>query len=199
VKAYLQSLWNSSALKMNQCLTDMGTNQFSTAADAVSVELRDASNYANILYAASGLLLEPDGIIHTAGSGTINIPGTYTGNYYITIKTRNHLETTSATAVSFASDNISYDFTTVASQAYGSNQIKLKDGVYGIYVGDITGSGGVADQMVDIMDIAKVFTEFNNYSFGYIKEDVNGDGVVDSIDFSLVYTSAAQFIYSMLP
>ena len=49
------------------------------------------------------------------------------------------------------------------------------------------------------MDIAKVFTEFNNYSFGYIKEDVNGDGVVDSIDVSLVYTNAAQFIYSMLP
>ncbi len=199
VKAMLQGLWNSTSQKMNQCMTDQGTKQFSTAADAVSIELHDAANYSTIVYTASDQLLEPDGTIHTAGSADITIPGIYTGNYYITIKTRNHIETTSATTVSFATDNIGYDFTTDASQAYGNNQVKLKDGVYGIYAGDITGSAGLPDQMVDIIDIAKVFTEFNNYSSGYIKEDVNGDGIVDSLDSSLVYTNAAQFIYSKLP
>ena len=200
VKAFLQGIWSSSTLKMNQCLTDDGvTPQFTTAVDAVSVELHKASDYSTIIYTASGLMLEPDGTIHTSGSSAVDIPGTYTGNYYITIKTRNHVETTSASALSFAADNISYDFTTADSQAYGSNQVKLKTGVYGVYAGDITGKTSTQDQMVNGRDVSQVFSQANLSTAGYAKEDMNGDGMVNGRDINRVFTNANLSIYAILP
>jgi hypothetical protein len=195
VKTNLQSLWNSSTLKMNQCMTDDGvTPQLTTASDAVSVELHDATNYSTIIYTASNLLLEPDGTVHTAGSSAVDIPGTYSGNYYLTIKTRNHLETTSATAVSFAADNLSYDFTTSASQAYGSNQAKLKDGIYGIYTGDLN-QDGIADNM----DLLLLKKKAKAFSSGYLKEDLNGDGIVDNMDKVILKKNVKGFVYVMTP
>jgi len=200
VKAFLQGIWSSSTLKMNQCLTDDGvTPQFTTAVDAVSVELHKASDYSTIIYTASGLMLEPDGTIHTSGSSAVDIPGTYTGNYYITIKTRNHVETTSASALSFAADNISYDFTTADSQAYGSNQVKLKTGVYGVYAGDITGKTSTQDQMVNGRDVSQVFSQANLSTAGYAKEDMNGDGMVNGRDINRVFSNANLSIYAILP
>jgi len=195
VKAYLQSLWNSSTLKMNQCLTANGvTPQFTTAVDAVSVELHDPSDYLTIVYTASNLLLEPDGTIHAAGLGFIEIPGIYSKSYYITIKTRNHLETTSGTAVSFASDNISYDFTSAASQAYGSNQGKLKNGIYGIYAGDLN-----LDGWIDYLDYVQMDIKIQMFSLGYQLEDLNGDGFVDYSDYVILDNNVNGFYYVLHP
>jgi len=194
VKAYLQSLWNSSTLKMNQCMTANGvTPQFTTASDVVSIELHDPVDYST-LYIASNLLLEPDGTIHAAGLGFIEIPGIYSKSYYITIKTRNHLETTSGTAVSFASDNLSYDFTSAASQAYGSNQGKLKNGIYGIYAGDLN-----LDGWIDYLDYVQMDIKIQMFSLGYQLEDLNGDGFVDYSDYVILDNNVNGFYYVLHP
>ena len=75
--------------------------------------------------------------------GTIvlsSIPSSLSGSYYIIIKHRQSVETWSASAVSFTAATINYDFTTAASQAFGSNEKKVSAGseIYGIYGGDIS-------------------------------------------------------------
>src|SRR5665647_1211909 len=82
----------------------------SDVSDIISVELHNAT-YSSIAYNLTGLELHQDGSVTSPGLAYIEVPSAVTGSYYITIKTRNHLETTTAALVSFVGLTISYDFT----------------------------------------------------------------------------------------
>ncbi len=195
VKVLFEGLWNSTNSKLNQCITADGvTPKFATAADTVTIELHDPTTYSTIVYRAYSVLLEPDGTIHSTGKSYVDIPGTYKGNYYLTVKSRNHIETTTASPISFANEGVSYDFTTASSQAYSNNLVKLKDGVYGVYAGDVNQDG-----MVDNMDIVQVHAKIKEFAPGYLNEELNGDGVVDNMDKVLIQKNAKEFVYAIIP
>jgi len=198
VTAYLQGLWNGSS--MNQCLGDDGvTPVFADAADTVSIELHDASNYSTIVYRASGLYLNTDGTIHSSGQSFIEIPSTYSGSYYVTVRTRNHLETTSSEAISFAGSTISYNFTDAIDKAYGSNMADLGGGFYGLYAGDIPDSGGLQDGFIDAGDAGAIDNMVSQFGSGYLLEDLNGDSFVDATDAGLIEGNVNNFITVILP
>jgi hypothetical protein len=178
LKAYLQGFWNSS--NMNQCKDENGNAIFPSATDTLTVELHNPASYSNIVYALHGLFIEPNGTIHEDGTSNITIPTSYYGSYFITIKTRNHLETTSASAVSFSGNSISYDFTTAANKAYGSNMAAVSGG-YALYVGDVNQDGAI-----NSTDVSLINDQINNFGSGYIPEDINGDGTMDSSDINLM-------------
>ncbi len=195
IKALFEGLWNSTESKMNQCKTADGTTpKFTTSADTVTIELHDATNYSTIVYRVCGVMMEPDGTLHNSGKSYVEIPGDYQGTYYLTIKSRNHIETTSASPVSFTNESVSYDFTSATSQAYGNNLVKLKDGVYGIYAGDVNQDG-----MIDNMDIVKIQAKIKSFASGYINEELNGDGIVDNMDKVLLQRNAKGFVYTRIP
>jgi hypothetical protein len=179
ITAYLEGLWNGT--NMNQCKNENGSAVFASAVDTATIELHSSSSYANIVYRIPGVLIGQDGNMHSDGLSYIEVPSSYNASYYITVKTRNHLATTSISAVSFAGNNISYDFTTAANMAYGSNMKQLGSGVFGFYAGDVNQDGSI-----DNTDGSIVTTSSNNFETGYRPEDVNGDGLMDSSDCSIV-------------
>ena len=194
LKVYLQGLWSGSG--MNQCYDENGSPVFTNAVDVVDVELHDKSSYATIVYKASGLYLDVDGTVHSNGKSDITIPATFGDSYYITVRTRNHLETTTSNVVSFAGSTIGYDFTTAAGQAYGDNQADLGGGVYGLYVGDVPDESAIQDGYIDISDAGLVDVQITAYTMGYVKEDINGDGYVDISDAGIVDNNVSQYISS---
>ena len=94
--------------------------------DTVTVELHNTSSpYA--------LVESQKGVLNTSGVGTFGFTTAANGTpYYLVIKHRNAIETWSATAQSFTSSALSYDFTTAATQAYGNNLISkwMQSGVF---------------------------------------------------------------------
>jgi len=203
LKAYLEGLWNGSS--MNKCKkwdaasSDVVDLFSGTVVDTISVELHDATTYATIVYKAHGLELHADGSINTTGKSYIEIPATYAGSYRVTVKQRNQLETTSASAVSFAGSTISYDFTDVSTKAYQSDAsftpTKLVNSKWMLYAGDAVVTTSYPE--IDLDDLYAVFNQNSAKTsvYGYLVADVNGDGIVDDTDLYLVFANRDIFLY----
>jgi hypothetical protein len=174
---FLEGLYSGGGT-MNQAQDVTGPRFGSGIADQITVELHNAVNYNTIEYSATAVNLGID------GHATVTIPGTYNGSYYITIKHRNSIETTTSTAISFTGVSISYNFD-VASKAYGNN-LNPVYGKYCIYAGDVNQDG-----IVDGSDLSPVLNGSQPPGlFGYIPEDVNGDGTLDGGDMSMIYNNS---------
>jgi parallel beta-helix repeat protein len=142
-------------------------------ADEITVELRQSSNYNNIIYSATAFL-------STNGQAVVNIPSYLNNIYYLTVRHRNSIETTSIIPVSFLNPVISYNFSSGAAQAYGSNQ-KVMFGTYVLYGGDVNQDG-----IVDGSDMAAIDNASTAVLHGYVPEDANGDAIVDGSDMAMI-------------
>jgi hypothetical protein len=202
VNVYLEGLWNGTSMNKTQAydaVNDVLVDKFAgTIADTISVELHDMTSYATILYQAHGLELHQDGSITSAGLSYIEIPGSINGAYRITIKHRNHLEVASASSVSFSSPTVSYDFTVSSDKAFASDQTftptKLMNSKWMLYAGNI-----VAGDYPEINN-DDLYRTFDKYSlgtgvYGYLPEDMNGDGFVDDTDFYMVLGNLLIYFY----
>jgi hypothetical protein len=186
----LEGLYDVTTGLMKQAMDAGPAPQFGGAvADQITVELHEDISPYSTIYTFNNVDLYIDGSI------LINtIPEDITGSYFIVIKHRNSIETWSNSAILFGGiDLITYDFTTAASQAYGSNQ-KLISGKYVIYGGDVNQDG-----VVDAEDLIPVDNDAAGFTAGYLNTDCNGDGMVDSSDLLLVGTNSDSFIEAMLP
>ena len=133
-----------------------------------------------------------DSALHTAGYIFSNsVPG----NYYIRLVHRNSLETWSSAPVAL-NENTNYDFTSSASQAFGSNmaQVDASPVRFALYSGDVNHDGAI-----DATDVSAVDNEAANYSAGYIPADLTGDGYVDGTDFAIADNNAANFVSVISP
>jgi len=178
---YLEGLYNGTGL--NKAKNATGDQYSGNIADKITVELHNSGNYATIVYS------DPNVNLSTAGQATLSIPGTNYGSYYVTVKHRNSIETTTAAPVSFSGSSISYAFDT-PSKAYGSNLKQLAPSplVYGIYAGNVN-----ADGKIDDSDLSSIQTSASAFSTGYLTNDVNGDGIVDALDLIMTDNNAALF------
>jgi hypothetical protein len=154
-------------------------------ADMVTVELH-LGDYATIEYTTQAALM-------IDGSATASIPSGYNGSYYLTIRSRNNLETTSANPVDFSGSIINYAFD-VTSQAYGDNMQTATDGTPVLYSGDITQDG-----LVDSDDLAAIGNLAAWAECGYLPEDLTGDGLIDSDDLAICGNNAAWAVGAILP
>ncbi len=185
ITLFLEGLWNGTGL--NKAQNEAGDQYSGNTADKITIELHNAADYGTVVYSASGINLS------TGGQAAISVPGTNSGSYYLTVKHRNSIETVSTLPIAFSGSNVSYNFTDNANKAYGNN-MKLLDGIYAIYSGDVN-QNGVINQS-DIDDIAASCLSFTE---GYILYDLNGDGTVDALDLILTDNNAALFISAFLP
>jgi len=170
-------------------------NKFAgTVADTITVELHDPATYASIVYKTAGIELNQNGTCNNTGLAYINIPGTFTGSYYVTIKIRNHLETTTAAPVSFATGVVNYDYTTAATQVFGNNMIQLNTGVFGVYTSDLNQDGDI-----DTTDRAMLLIDLNAAVLGYVVSDLNGDGAVNATDRGLLLSNLNAGVTRKIP
>ena len=183
---FLESLYNGDGT-MRKAQGTSGDQFPLNIADQITVELHDAVNYAVVHHS------EPAVMLSTIGQAEIQLPAEYNGSYYITIRHRNSLETTSKLPVSFAGNQISYSFDGMA-QAYGDNMAFYSDGHCAIFCGDVNHDG-----VVDTGDMSPVDNDAGNYAGGYLDTDVNGDGIVDTGDMTVVDNNAAAYTGSATP
>ena len=172
---------------MHPAMDESGYHWGSTIADKLSIELHDGSNYSNIVYTATNVSL------YTNGTASFTLPSSYNGNYYVTIRQRNHLLTTTALPVSFISSTIDYNFDDPA-KAYGGNLLMMIDGKYVLYAGDENQDGNV-----DGYDMADIGNIVNSFAKGYLPEDVNGDGTIDGSDLAITGNNTNSFVGALTP
>ncbi len=157
----------------------LGANQMKNVlggsnCDSVTVELRSPNSPYNLVYSFKT-------VINISGIGNFNFPSAANGNsFYIVAYGHNSLKTWAASPIIFSSST-SYDFTTSANMAYGSNLKNLVDGNFAMYSGEITSDG-----VINLSDHASVKNSAISFFTGYNKNDLNGDSIVESTDFSIV-------------
>jgi hypothetical protein len=153
--------------------------------DWVLVELRNPLDYSQIMGRAAGLLLSNGNVVSsTDPTEDIIINGVMpNSNYYIVVRTRNHLPIMSRIPVFLSSYN-TYDFTTAANQTYGNNQTKNIGNdaslpIYGMWAGDFTADGRILP--TDFTIYRTDASAIRNYKLG----DCNYDGKVTYADYNL--------------
>ncbi|MFZ4414285.1 MAG: hypothetical protein ACOYOV_14475 [Bacteroidales bacterium] len=190
---FLQGFYPGSGSLMNKCKDYVGSatvDKFSgTTVDTITVELHDATTYATIVYKAYNVPLNQNG----TASIIINNPNSYISSYYITVKTRNHIETTTAAPVSFAASLVSYDFSNAISKAYGNN-LKQIGNIYCIFAGDINQDG-----IVNTIDRNITNNNYRLSVMGYSVDDINGDGQVNTVDRNYCNNNFSMSIGKITP
>jgi len=147
------------------------------------------------------------GIMQTNGNIALTIPASYAGNsYYIRLVHRNALETWSAAPVLISSPATTYDFTTAANKAYGSNMVQSYDLMgWMIYSGDISdvnyqGLGlGYQDNLIEAQDYLDMENAVAIIKVGYNFEDVTGDGIVEAADYLIMENAVAAIRFTYRP
>jgi uncharacterized protein (TIGR02145 family) len=163
-----------------------GSSMVSVNPITVTVELHDATTLEGIE--------SQNGTLNNSGVGTFTFASAVDGvPYYIVLKSRNTIETWSATPIPFISGSLNFNFTTAATQAYGSNQ-KSWGSVYCIYSGDVNQDG-----LVDLSDLVAIDNDNMNYVSGNVVTDVNGDGLVDLSDLVIVDNNNMNYISEVAP
>lgn len=186
LKLFLEGLYTGSGA-MRQASDASGPHLPAGIADHITIELHDASNYATIVHNVI------DTSVGTDGTMTLTLPVSLNGSYYVTIRHRNSIETTTPAALSFTGSVINHDFTTGVTQAFGEN-LKLIGSVSVIFTGDVNQDG-----TVDTGDMIPVDNDSFNYSTGYITSDVNGDGTVDTADMLFIDNNSANYVGTSHP
>ena len=158
-----------------------------TLTDTVTVELRNSVSPYNIIESRTG----------TGGNGS---PGNFgfvnavNGTpYYIVIRHRNSITTWSSSPLAFNGNALSFDLTTAAAQAFGSNQVFV-NGMWSLFTGDVNRDG-----LVDLTDGELIYNDGINFTQGYIRTDLNYDGITDLSDQVLQFNNSRKFVSEMHP
>ena len=158
-----------------------------TLCDTIIAEL----HYANSPFA---LLYSMKSTIDIYGNCSFVFPSVVLfQNYYIVLHHRNAIETWS-NPVLFNSSVMNFDFTN-ADNVFGHNVADLKDGNYALWSGDVTnGTFDVQDGFINHNDHINIEKFSQLFQTGYLSNDITGDGIVESSDFSLIEFNSSQLI-----
>jgi len=154
--------------------------------DWVYLEIRSAAN-SNSIIATKDALLQRDGdVVSTDGWSPLTFPSLAPGNYFVSIKHRNHLGVMTATALTLTAGLQSVDFTSIPLYTISSIVNNAPANVVGsvklLWSGDpnhnknvkYTGSINDKDPILQTVGL----TTPNNTAYGYRHEDLNMDGKV---------------------
>lgn len=120
-----------------------------------------------------------------AGSGNLVFEHAVSGNYYIVIRHRNHLEVWSSSPVALINGTTTatpYDFSSGAGTAYGTDALKQIGSIFAAWGGDVNQDG-----VVDFLD--RNLTWNNRTLGGYLPTDCNGDMMTNPADDAIVLTN----------
>jgi len=182
----LEGLYNGNGT-MRQANGETGPQFGPGIADKITVELHNSTNYNIIEHSFNDVDLSISGVAQ------ISIPVSISDNYFITIRHRNSIETTSSNPVSFMYPLINYSFIQ-AADVYGNNLLLMLDGWYAIYGGDVNQDG-----FIDTGDSSPIDNDQFNFISGYVVTDTNGDGIIDTADGTIVDNNQFNFVGSSTP
>jgi chitodextrinase len=186
LKLFIEGYYDTVTNLMKPVKANQGIGSSTTDVDDITVELKDATTYNTIASTSA--------VVKTDGTANCLFNSSYTGNYFIAIIHRSAVQTWSNLPVSFSSASTSFDFSTAAAKAFGSNMAIVAPGVYAFYNGDIN-----QDEIIDNSDSDTLFFDIENSNFGFITTDLNGDGSVDNSDADSFFVNVENSIFSNHP
>ena len=148
-------------------------DNFPSICDTLIVEIRNDIFPFNVNYTDTSIL-------DINGNVNLVFPGSQGHSYFIAIHHRNALETWSTFPVLFNAQTINYSFADAIDKAYGNNLKDLGDGNFALFSGDIDQNGSI-----NIDDFLLIESQLELFGTGYLKEDISGDGIIESLDFCL--------------
>ncbi|MBK7255650.1 MAG: hypothetical protein IPI04_17490 [Ignavibacteria bacterium] len=187
--SYLTSVNSTVNLKtINEGFYNTSLNSLNMK-DTVTMYLRNSSSPYTIIDSTETTI---DSLTFT---GSFVFRNAASGNYYYVLKHRNSIETWSkAGGEAYAFGGImSYDFTTSSAQAYGNN-LKLINGKYCTFSGDIDQDGSV-----DAADLSIADNDSFSGMSGYVNSDLTGDGYVDVSDVSITENNSFNTATKIIP
>jgi len=182
----MEGLYGAAGM-MNPAMNTTGAQWGNDIADLITLEFHDQYNYGTIVHSVANVNL------FTNGNASITFPAVFNGNYYLTVRHRNSIETVSFEPISFNAQTTTFNFDH-PSKVFGNNLKQLYDGSYVIFGGDVNQDG-----TIDIGDMTPVDNDASNFSTGYLTSDVNGDGTIDTADMTIIDNNATTFTGADLP
>lgn len=160
--------------------------------DTVTVFLRNAKSPYEIVDSSMSTI---DTISLT---GNFKMNYALAGEYYISLKHKNSLETWSkAGGENYDPMTLeSYNFTGSAAQAFGSNMapVDFTPVRFALFSGDVNQDGAIDGSDAGIID-----NDASNFVSGNVVTDLNGDYIVDGSDVSIVDNNASNFVTKIVP
>jgi hypothetical protein len=195
IEGYYLGASNMSSVLLNSGVAGATASQ----CDTITVQLRNSTM-------PYGVAASFKGVLGTNGTLTCAFPSDKLGgSYFIALRHRNALQTWSGAGgdapTSFSTVSTSYNFSTAASQAYGSNMVDMGGGVWALYSGDMDNNNlnGFGDGAIDNVDFGVWLIDNNAFAEGYVQTDLNGDGFIDSTDFAYWLTHSTSFVEVLMP
>ncbi|MCX6319446.1 MAG: hypothetical protein NTW29_19370 [Bacteroidetes bacterium] len=167
--------------------------------DWVLVELRDAAAPATVIATRAAFLLSNGNVVDIDGVSALNFPSVGAGEYFISIRHRNHLGIRTATPQYLKSTSSIYDFTTTQLAAYQNGVIlsngglndgnpamkELVGGLFTMWGGNANSNNNVrlsgpANDQSYILNVALGGNATNVLANVYNNADLNLNGVVRS-------------------
>lgn len=167
--------WNYSGTESVDVLPD-------NVVDWVLVEARDPNDNTQVISTQVGFLLSDGNITDIDGivDGITFIGARLNNEYYVVIRTRNHLPVITSTAIVFSPNNDTYNFGASANQTLGTGQTKImSDGTFALLGGDLDGNGSVT-----VADLNIYYGELSILD-EYRVSDINMDKIVSVTDFNI--------------
>lgn len=183
VKAFIQGFYRGSGLMT--AVSDLSAQP--TTCDTIILRLVDPEKPTLTYH-------QDKWVITTDGSANFWLMGVEEGSkFYLVLDHRNSLETWSAQPVTMVND-IEYDFSTAATQAYGNNLFDLGDGRFALWSGDVNKDGFINQNDLDLEE-----TALTQFFAGYHIFDLTGDRITESSDYSLLENNANLNLFRQRP
>ncbi len=178
---YDSGLSTMRSVKLNQDFVSPATD-----VEDLTVELHDATTLALVDTAV--------GTLHTDGTLSVTFNTAAAGSYYLTVRGSNMVQTWTADPVALGTTPLSYDFTSSATQAYGSNMVEVSTGVFAFYSGDTDQNGNM-----DTLDYTQWEVDYNEFASGVFATDLDGNGNVDTLDYTIWELNYNNFVSAVGP
>lgn len=145
--------------------------------DWIVVMLHSDYDFDSPVVSTTAILLTDGTVVDINGEPLVFF-GVAPGNYYITVRHRNHLAVVSTQKILFEEGNTTtYDFSTSSTQADGYiPQKEVTPGVFAMWAGDVN-----QDFTIDVSDQNLIPTSGSGYLLG----DINMNGLSNSLDVNL--------------
>ncbi len=153
--------------------------------DWILVDLRTS---ANTLVATRAVMLQRDGTLVDAqtGANTVHFASIPTGNYYVSVRHRNHLGVMTASPISLSATAKAVDFTSTTTPLAGNDTRYVSGDTAMLWVGDVNNSqtltaNGPNNDMTKLLSSVVTASEntaanTNYIVYGYAATDLNMDG-----------------------
>ena len=144
------------------------------------MELRDPDDIQNIISTRCCLLQRDGDVVASDGISRVDFENIAAGQYYITIKHRNHLGVITENTHYLSDAPTSLDFTSDLQLTKGGlNGIaQLSDGVFGLFSGD-------ADFNNQVQNVDQSLTILSIGTNGYLQNDLDLNSQIQNTDLQL--------------